>query len=78
MERTFQFERTEFNIWLGAVKVEMAKRRLDVLLVSETPNLNYLTGYDAYSSIPHKWRLWRSTVKNQSSSRAVWIQLQQK
>ncbi|WP_407114624.1 M24 family metallopeptidase [Bradyrhizobium sp. LMG 9283] len=49
MERTLHFELTEFNIRLGAVKAEMAKRGLDILLVSEPPNLNYLTGYDAYS-----------------------------
>lgn len=49
MERTLHFERAEFNSRLAAVKSEMAKRSLDLLLVSEPPNLNYLTGYDAYS-----------------------------
>lgn len=49
MEKILHFERSEYATRLAAVKAEMAKRGLDVLLVSEPPNQNYLTGYDAYS-----------------------------
>ncbi|WP_407169175.1 M24 family metallopeptidase [Bradyrhizobium sp. ORS 111] len=34
---------------LAAVKEEMASRGIDILLLSEPPNHNYLTGYDGYS-----------------------------
>nr|WP_210320786.1 Xaa-Pro peptidase family protein [Rhizobium leucaenae] len=34
---------------MAAVKKEMAKRGIDILLLSEPPNQNYLTGYNAYS-----------------------------
>ncbi|RWQ34856.1 MAG: M24 family metallopeptidase [Mesorhizobium sp.] len=49
MERILHFERTEFGTRLAKVKAEMSRRGLNILLVSEPPNLNYLTGYDAYS-----------------------------
>src|SRR5205085_12212293 len=49
MEKELHFERTEFVARLAAVKKEMAKRGIDILLLSEPPNQNYLTGYDAYS-----------------------------
>ncbi|OWO89560.1 hydrolase [Rhizobium esperanzae] len=49
MERTLHFTRTEFGARLASVKREMVSRGIDLLLVSEPPNLNYLTGYDAYS-----------------------------
>ena len=43
------FEQPEFARRLSAVKQEMSKRGMDALLLSEPPNQNYLTGYDAYS-----------------------------
>lgn len=49
MNRQLHFERAEFSARLTAVKKEMAKRGLDILLLSEPANQNYLTGYDAYS-----------------------------
>ncbi|MCK1269125.1 M24 family metallopeptidase [Bradyrhizobium sp. 49] len=49
MEKLLHFERAEFDERVAAVKKKMAKRGVDILLVSEPPNLNYLTGYDAYS-----------------------------
>ncbi|MER9751357.1 Xaa-Pro peptidase family protein [Mesorhizobium sp. M0140] len=49
MEKILYFERTEFDTRVASVKAEMSRRGLDFLLVSEPPNLNYLTGYDAYS-----------------------------
>lgn len=49
MEKELHFDRTEFAARLAAVKKEMAKRGLDILLVAEPANQNYLTGYNAYS-----------------------------
>jgi Xaa-Pro aminopeptidase len=49
MKKELYFERTEFAARLAAVKKEMAKRAIDILLLSEPPNQNYLTGYNAYS-----------------------------
>ncbi|MER8614773.1 Xaa-Pro peptidase family protein [Mesorhizobium sp. M1216] len=49
MERILHFDKSEYAKRLAAVKAEMSTRGLDILLVSEPPNQNYLTGYDAYS-----------------------------
>ncbi|WP_027527485.1 Xaa-Pro peptidase family protein [Bradyrhizobium sp. Ec3.3] len=49
MERELHFERAEFDRRVSAVKKEMAKRGIDLLLLAEPANANYLTGYDAYS-----------------------------
>jgi Xaa-Pro aminopeptidase len=49
MKKELHFERTEFLARLTNVKKEMAKRGLDILLLSEPANQNYLTGYNAYS-----------------------------
>ena len=47
MEKELHFERAEFAQRLVAVKKEMSRRGLDVLLLSEVANQNYLTGYNA-------------------------------
>ncbi|NLS74223.1 M24 family metallopeptidase [Bradyrhizobium brasilense] len=49
MKKYMHFDRAEFVARLAAVKGEMEKRGIEVLLISEPPNQNYLTGYDAYS-----------------------------
>ncbi|QKC98908.1 M24 family metallopeptidase [Mesorhizobium sp. NZP2298] len=49
MTKELYFEVAEFQARLAAVKQEMAKREIEVLLLSEPPNQNYLTGYNAYS-----------------------------
>uniref|UniRef100_UPI001FCA784D M24 family metallopeptidase n=1 Tax=Bradyrhizobium japonicum TaxID=375 RepID=UPI001FCA784D len=49
LNRELHFAKIEFAARLDAVKREMGKRGIDVLLISEPPNMNYLTGYDAYS-----------------------------
>lgn len=49
MEKQLHFQRAEFLGRLAAVKDQMVKRGIDILLLSEPPNMNYLTGYDAYS-----------------------------
>jgi Xaa-Pro aminopeptidase len=49
MIKELHFPPSEFRARLAAVKNEMAKRGIDILLLSEPPNQNYLTGYNAYS-----------------------------
>lgn len=49
MIKELHFEVAEFQARLAAVKQEMVKRGIDVLLLSEPPNQNYLTGYNADS-----------------------------
>lgn len=49
MKKDLYFEPEEFRHRLSAVKLEMGRRGIDVLLLSEPPNQNYLTGYNAYS-----------------------------
>jgi ectoine hydrolase len=43
------FPRTEFLLRLAAVKSEMARRDIDALVVSDSNNITYLTGYTALS-----------------------------
>ncbi|UCI31980.1 M24 family metallopeptidase [Mesorhizobium sp. B4-1-4] len=49
MKKQLHFDKVEFATRLSAVKREMSNRGLDVLLVVEPANQNYLTGYSAYS-----------------------------
>lgn len=43
------FDRNEYETRLAGVEREMARRGLDVLLVTDPANMNYLTGYDGWS-----------------------------
>ncbi|WP_245331303.1 M24 family metallopeptidase [Mesorhizobium sophorae] len=47
--KELHFSVPEFQARLAEVKQEMAKRGIDVLLLSEPPNQNYLTGYNSDS-----------------------------
>ncbi|WP_027574545.1 Xaa-Pro peptidase family protein [Bradyrhizobium sp. WSM1743] len=49
MKKELHFERAEFAARVVAVKKEMSKRGIDILLLSEPPNQNYVTGYNAFS-----------------------------
>jgi Xaa-Pro aminopeptidase len=49
MIKELHFPLSEFRARLTAVKKEMTKRGIDILVLSEPPNQNYLTGYNAYS-----------------------------
>ena len=49
MEKELYFTLAEFADRLASVKKEMIKRGIDILLLSEPANQNYLTGYNAYS-----------------------------
>ena len=43
------FERSEYTARLRAARAEMARRTLDLLIVSDIANQYYLTGYDGWS-----------------------------
>lgn len=49
MKKELLFDRAEYAMRVSAVKREMEKRRIDILLLSEPANQNYLTGYDTGS-----------------------------
>ncbi|PJG50627.1 hydrolase [Bradyrhizobium forestalis] len=49
MKKELHFDRSEFAARVTAVKSEMGRRGIDILLLSEPANHNYLTGYNAYS-----------------------------
>jgi Xaa-Pro aminopeptidase len=83
MQRDLQFTREEFGARLAAVKSDMAKRGIDVLLLSEPPNQNYLTGYDAYSfytpqmvivALKHDQPIWAGRFMDRiSARRTTWL-----
>lgn len=67
VKKQLHFEKGEFHARLSAVKTAIEKRGIDVLMISEPPNMNYLTGYDAYSyyvpqfvivSLRHEQPVW--------------------
>ena len=43
------FPREEYSIRLNNVKKKMSEKNLDILILSDPSNMNYLTGYDGWS-----------------------------
>src|SRR2546421_598147 len=83
MKKELHFERAEFGARLAKVKNEMAKRGLDILLVPEPADQNYLTGYNAYSfytpqmvmvSMKHDEPVWMGRFMDAVSARmTTWL-----
>ena len=48
------FDRPEYMTRVAAVKRRMDAAGMDVLLISDPTNMNYLTGYDATSYYVHQ------------------------
>ena len=48
------FEKSEFQERVRKVKEAMYHQGLEVLLVSDPANMNYLTGYDGWSFYVHQ------------------------
>ena len=48
------FEESEYVERLEKVKASMAKKGIDVLLITDPANMNYLTGYNAWSFYVHQ------------------------
>src|SRR3990172_3167187 len=48
------FERDEYIQRIEKTKQRMAERGIDVLLVTDPANMNYLTGYDGWSFYTHQ------------------------
>ena len=43
------FEKTEYIERLKKTKISMQEKGIDLLISQDTANINYLTGYDAWS-----------------------------
>ena len=43
------FEKNEYKERLKKVKIDMQKKGIDLLVSHDPSNMNYLTGYDAWS-----------------------------
>lgn len=51
---TLAFEPAEFRYRVQQVQSRMAQAGIDVLLISDPANINYVSGYDAYSYYTHQ------------------------
>ena len=76
------FSRTEYSDRLARVRTEMARRGLDLLIVSDPSNMAWLTGYDGWSFYVHQavilapggepiW--WGRGMDAAGARRTVWI-----
>jgi len=54
MNKTLYFEVKEFKERLSKTKVEMNKNGVEVLIVTDPANMNYLTGFDGWSFYVHQ------------------------
>ena len=43
------FSASEFSTRLEKTKTSMAKKSIEVLIITDPSNMNYLTGYDGWS-----------------------------
>ena len=48
------FTREEYSLRLKKVKKKMSEKDLDILIISDPSNMNYLTGYDGWSFMFHR------------------------
>jgi ectoine hydrolase len=48
------FSRDEYQQRVGKTRAEMAKRNLDMLIVTDPSNMNWLTGYDGWTFYVHQ------------------------
>jgi len=62
------FSKTDFENRLAATKRRMADAALDVLILSDPANMNYLTGYDGWSFYVHQ-----CVVVAQNLAEPIWI-----
>jgi ectoine hydrolase len=54
MSVTLRFSRDEFDARVARTKAAMVERGLDLLIVSDPSNMNWLTGYDGWSFYVHQ------------------------
>src|SRR5918996_1219803 len=62
------FERVEYLERLRRTRERMAERGIDVLLLSDPANINYLSGYDGWSFYVHQ-----ALLVAQEEEQPVWI-----
>ena len=53
-DKLLYFEASEFQDRLRKVKESMYRQGMEVLLVTDPANMNYLTGYDGWSFYVHQ------------------------
>ena len=51
---TLHFSRAEFDARIEKTRAVMAERGLDLLIISDPSNMNWLTGYDGWSFYVHQ------------------------
>ena len=51
---TLKFSREEFQDRIRKTRAAMAKRGIEVLIVTDPSNMNWLTGYDGWSFYVHQ------------------------
>lgn len=66
------FERSEYQARLEKTRAAMAQRGLDLLIVTDPANMNYLTGYDGWSFYVHQ-----GLVVFQDRDQPIWFGRQQ-
>lgn len=54
VEPKLYFSRDEYQQRIGKTRAEMAKRNLDMLIVTDPSNMNWLTGYDGWTFYVHQ------------------------
>lgn len=54
MSKTLYFEQTEYAVRVERTLAAMAERGLDVLIVTDPANMNYLSGFDSWSFYVHQ------------------------
>ena len=62
IEPTLNFSRTEFAQRLHKTRQAMERLGIDLLVVSDPSNMNWLTGYDGWSFYVHQCVLMPKTV----------------
>jgi ectoine hydrolase len=77
------FSRAEYDHRLARTRAEMARRRLDLLIVSDPSNMAWLTGYDGWSFYTHQavvvaWAgeplWWGRGMDAAGALRTVWME----
>ncbi|WP_291736065.1 aminopeptidase P family N-terminal domain-containing protein, partial [Leisingera sp. F5] len=48
------FSRSEYQARIKKTRSEMARRGIDLLIVTDPSNMNWLTGYDGWSFYVHQ------------------------
>ncbi|WP_245322577.1 aminopeptidase P family N-terminal domain-containing protein [Mesorhizobium sp. WSM3882] len=64
---------SEYRSRLSAIRAEMARRNLDLLIVNDVASQHYITGYDGWSFYTPQVSWYRRQTKSRSGSAAPWM-----